>query len=230
MRARAAGPEEMIPGGPNDARELRRRIDAPIGDRSNWEPDWPDTALEFVPLGKAKRLREGSDITVVTYGRMARVAMKAADEIRESRNVHTDLLDLRSLHPYDWDAIKESVAKTGRVVFVNEDTEITNFGEHLIRRTCEELFSQLKAPPMLHAGKHLPGVGLADALENASVPGLESTKEAMLELADTPEIGRGMTSVQPKVKRSTVSLSFNMDEALLGGDSEAAIGRSLRYR
>ncbi len=56
------------------------------------------------------------------------------------------------------------------MLFVNEDTEITNFGEHLIRRIVEELFYELHAPPKLLAGAHIPGIGLADNLELASVP------------------------------------------------------------
>ena len=56
------------------------------------------------------------------------------------------------------------------MLFVNEDTEVTNFGEHLVRRTVEELFYKLLAPPKLLAGKFVPGIGLADTLELASVP------------------------------------------------------------
>jgi 2-oxoisovalerate dehydrogenase E1 component beta subunit len=65
---------------------------------------------------------------------------------------------------------------------VNEDTEITNFGEHLIRRTVEELFYELHAPPKLLAGAHLPGVGLADNLERASVPQADGIARALKEL------------------------------------------------
>jgi 2-oxoisovalerate dehydrogenase E1 component beta subunit len=79
--------------------------------------------------------------------------------------------------------IATSVKKTGRVLFVNEDTEVTNFGEHLVRRTVEELFYQLLAPPRLLAGKFLPGIGLADPLELASVPQLPDVTEAMRALA-----------------------------------------------
>ena len=80
----------------------------------------------------------------------------------------------------------DSIKKTGRVVFANEDTEITNFGEHLSRRATEELWNVLKAPPVLEAGKHLPGVGLADALENASVPGAQSVAAAIRKAAHAP--------------------------------------------
>jgi 2-oxoisovalerate dehydrogenase E1 component beta subunit len=74
------------------------------------------------------------------------------------------------LWPYDWDMISKSIQKTKRVIFVNEDTEVTNFGEHLLRRTVEEHFYDLHARPRLLAGAFVPGVGLSDNLESASVP------------------------------------------------------------
>jgi 2-oxoisovalerate dehydrogenase E1 component beta subunit len=231
MRARAAGPEEMIPGEPENPRELRKRIDAPVGDRSQWVPDWPDTALEMVPFGQAKTLREGSDVTLVTYGRLARVAMRAADRLREDEGISTEVIDLRSLHPYDWDAIADSTRKTGRVLFMNEDTEITNFGEHLVRRTCEDLFADLRVAPRLHAGKHVPGVGLAEALENASVPTMDSTLEAIREIARAPEIGRSMRDV-PRIERRKPTVDFTLDPRELTGRvvTREVFGRSLRYR
>ena len=73
--------------------------------------------------------------------------------------------------------------KTGRVLYVNEDTEVTNFGEHLIRRTVDELFYELLAPPRLLAGKFVPGIGLADPLELASVPQQGDITEAIRGLA-----------------------------------------------
>ncbi len=110
------------------------------------------------------------------------MSVAAAEELAAD-NIDAEIVDLRSLHPYDWDAIKESVRKTNRVLCVNEDTEITNFGEHLIRRITEELFYELHAPPKLLAGAHLPGIGLADALEHASVPQKSTIKQAIAELA-----------------------------------------------
>jgi len=109
---------------------------------------------------------------------MVHVCKRAADELA-AEGLDVELVDLRTIHPYDWAAVAASIRKTGRAVFVNEDTEITNFGEHLIRRAIEELWDALESPPVLDAGKHLPGVGLADNLENASVPGLASVKDAI---------------------------------------------------
>ena len=94
-----------------------------------------------------------------------------------------EVIDLRTLWPYDWEMISQSIRKTHRVVFVNEDTEVTNFGEHLLRRTVDEHFYELEARPRLVAGTFTPGVGLADALEMASVPQLGSITQAIREVA-----------------------------------------------
>jgi 2-oxoisovalerate dehydrogenase E1 component beta subunit len=177
-----ARPGEEIPGEPSDDKALSKMIDAPLGDRSRWKPDWPNLEDLFIPIGKARIAREGRDVTVLTYGRNVPMALAAAEELAKE-DIEAEVIDLRSLHPYDWQAIEASVKKTHRVLCVNEDTEVTNFGEHLIRRVVEELFYELFAPPKLVAGAHVPGVGLADNLERASVPHKESIKRALAELA-----------------------------------------------
>ena len=181
LRAKA-GPGEQIPGEPDDARTLSKMIDAPLGDRSKWRPEWPDVGDYFVPIGTARVARTGSTVTVVTYGRMVPVAMQAAEQV-SADGIDTEVIDLRSLYPYDWDAIKSSVKKTNRLLVLNEDTEITNFGEHLVRRAAEELFYDLFAPPKLLAGAHVPGIGLADNLEHASVPQVPGVAATLRELA-----------------------------------------------
>ncbi len=178
MRARASGPDELIPGEPADARALGKMIDAPIGDRTGWEPQWPETALEMIPLGTAKIVRPGRDASLFTYGRMVHVCRRVADSLARE-GIEVELVDLRSIHPYDWATIEQSVRRTGRALFVNEDTEITNFGEHLARRVTEELWDHIAAPPIVEAGEHLPGVGLAETLEEVSVPGSASVEAAI---------------------------------------------------
>jgi 2-oxoisovalerate dehydrogenase E1 component beta subunit len=175
-------PGEEIPGEPGDDKVLSKMIDAPLGDRSKWSPNWPDTPDLFVPFGEGRTVRQGRDVTAVSYGRMLPLCVKAADELL-NENIEAEVIDLRSLWPYDWERIKESVGRTGRVLFVNEETEVTNFGEHLIRRTVEELFYQLTAPPKLLAGAFVPGIGLADNLEMASVPQLPNIRDALRDLA-----------------------------------------------
>jgi 2-oxoisovalerate dehydrogenase E1 component beta subunit len=173
--------EERIPGEPEDDRVLAKMIDAPLGDRSQWAPQWPSVEEYVVPIGKGKVARAGSDVTVVSYGRTLPLCLKAAEALREE-GASVEVIDMRSLWPYDWDLIKTSILKTRKVLYVNEDTEVTNFGEHLIRRTIEELFYHLHAAPKLIAGKHLPGIGLADALEMASVPQLPEIIAGLREL------------------------------------------------
>jgi 2-oxoisovalerate dehydrogenase E1 component beta subunit len=177
-----ARPGEEIPGEPGDDKALAKMIDAPLGDRSKWTPSWPKLEELYIPIGEARIARPGKTVTVVTYGRNVQMALAAAEELL-SEGIDAEVIDLRSLHPYDWNAIKTSVKKTNRVLCLNEDTEITNFGEHLVRRIVEELFYELHAPPKLLAGAHLPGIGLADALEHASVPQKDGIKKALRELA-----------------------------------------------
>jgi 2-oxoisovalerate dehydrogenase E1 component beta subunit len=166
MRAKG---DELISGDPGDDKALSKLIDAPLGDRSQWRPQWPELKDESIPLGQAKIVRIGSQVTVVTYGRMVPLSLKAAQGL-SAEGIEVEVIDLRTLWPYDWATVKASIEKTGRVMFLNEDTEVTNFGEHLIRRTTDELFYKLLAPPKLLAGKFVPGIGLADPLEMASVP------------------------------------------------------------
>jgi 2-oxoisovalerate dehydrogenase E1 component beta subunit len=175
-------PGEELGGEPADDKVLSHMIDAPLGDRTTWKPKWPDLDELYIPIGEARIAREGNDVTVLTYGRNVPMALAAADELAAD-GIETEVVDLRSLHPYDWEAITASVRKTNRVLCVNEDTEITNFGEHLIRRIAEELFYELHAPPKLLAGAHIPGIGLADNLEMASVPQKAGIKAAIEELA-----------------------------------------------
>jgi 2-oxoisovalerate dehydrogenase E1 component beta subunit len=180
LRAKAR-PGEQIPGEPDDEKILSKMIDAPLGDRSKWTPQWPDLGDLFIPIGEARVARTGRDVTVLTYGRSVPMSLSAADDLAKE-GIDVEVIDLRSLHPYDWKAITASVKKTHRVVCVNEETEITNFGEHLIRRIVEELFYDLYAPPKLVAGAAVPGIGLADNLEHASVPTKDSISRALREI------------------------------------------------
>jgi 2-oxoisovalerate dehydrogenase E1 component beta subunit len=164
--------EELIPGEPTDEKELKGMIDAPIGDRSNWKPKWPKLQEFEIPIGKGKLVREGTDLTLVSYGRTLPLCVKAAAELSQS-GASVEVIDLRSLYPYDWGMIRDSIRKTRRVLFVNEDTEVTNFGEHLSYRVTQELFYELLARPRVLAGKNLPGIGLHPNLEEASVPHFE---------------------------------------------------------
>lgn len=178
--------EELIPGEPSDEKQLKAMIDAPIGDRSKWKPEWPNLEEFEIEIGKGKLVREGKDLTIVSYGRTLPLCNQAAKKL-EAEGHDLEVIDLISLYPYDWQIIKKSIQKTGRVLFVNEDTEVTNFGEHLAYRTTQELFYELLARPKVLAGKHLPGIGLHANLEEASVPHLSDIVEAAKEvLSEAP--------------------------------------------
>jgi 2-oxoisovalerate dehydrogenase E1 component beta subunit len=178
--------DELIPGEPADPAELSRRIDAPIGDRTSWQPDWPSVDEYYVPIGSASLVREGETATVLSYGRTLPLCAQAADELKKSDNLTFDVIDLRSIFPYDWKTIGRSVEKTGRVLIVNEDTEVTNFGEHLLRRVLEEHFYDLVVRPRLLQGKHVPGIGLNQVYETNTVPQLDHVRAAMHALATDP--------------------------------------------
>lgn len=174
--------EELVPGEPANKKELKEMIDAPLGDRSKWKPRWPEGLNDYtVEIGKGKIVREGEHVTVVTYGRHVLIARDVADKLREE-GINVEVIDMRTLWPYDWEMISNSILKTKRVIFVNEDTEVTNFGEHLLRRTIEEHFYSLHARPRLLAGAFVPGIGLADPLETASVPQAHDIEVACREI------------------------------------------------
>jgi 2-oxoisovalerate dehydrogenase E1 component beta subunit len=166
MRVRG---DELIPGEPEDEKTLKAMIDAPIGDRSKWKAKWPDIQEYIVPIGQGKITRQGEQITVVSWGRHLILCNEVADQLK-SEGLSVEVIDLRSIYPYDWQMIKNSVKKTGRLLVVNEDTDVTNFGEHLVYRCVQELFYDMMARPQVLAGKNLPGIGLHPHLEDNSVP------------------------------------------------------------
>lgn len=178
MRVRG---DDLIPGEPEDQGELKNRIDAPIGDRKNWKPKWPNLEPFKVPIGQAKTTRAGNQVTVVSWGRHLMICNKVADDLKQE-GLSVEVIDLRSIYPYDWQAVKRSVQKTRRVLFVNEDTEVTNFAEHLAYRVTQELFYEIDAPPRVLAGKNLPGIGLHPNLEDNSVPQTHEIENAVREL------------------------------------------------
>jgi 2-oxoisovalerate dehydrogenase E1 component len=98
-----------------------------------------------VPFGKARVVREGSDITIVTYGAVVHLAELAAAELARA-DISVEILDLRSLSPYDWNAIAASVRKTNRVIVAYEDMRSWGYGAEIAARIGDELFGDLDAP------------------------------------------------------------------------------------
>jgi 2-oxoisovalerate dehydrogenase E1 component beta subunit len=179
--------EELIPGEPADEKELRAMIDAPVNpeERKKWKVRWPKLEEYLVPIGKARQVMAGDRATVVSWGRTLPIVKSAAEKLAAD-GIHFDVYDLRSIYPYDWDAIKASVERTGRFICVNEDTEVANFGEHLVRRVCDELFYSLQVRPRMLAGRQIPGVGICPTLEDVSVPQANHIEAEMRAIAEEP--------------------------------------------
>lgn len=116
-------------------------------------------------LGKANWVRKGNDFSIITYG----LGVHWATELAESENYDCDILDLRTLLPYDWQSIYESVAKTGKVLFLHEDTLTGGIGAEIIARIAEECFTLLDAPAMRVASLDTP-VPFATTLEKNFLP------------------------------------------------------------
>ena len=99
----------------------------------------------MVPFGKARVVRPGSRITLVTWGALVQRSIYAANELAEE-GIDVEILDLRTVEPVDWDAIFESVEKTSRVVVAHEDTVNSGFGAEIAARIAEDAFETLDAP------------------------------------------------------------------------------------
>ena len=135
----------------------------------------------MIPFGKAKTVQEGTDLTVVTYGALVHRTVLAARKLRE-KGVSVEILDLRSLSPYDWEAIAESVEKTSRVLVAYEDTRSFGYGAEIASRISDELFDQLDAPVRRVAAQDL-WVPYTPELEQAMLPQTQDIIDAIEELA-----------------------------------------------
>ncbi len=135
-----------------------------------------------IPFGKAAIVKEGKDLTVVTYGAVVPRALQAAQRMERELGVSVELLDLRSLSPYDWEAIATSVKKTSKVIVAHEDMRSWGYGAELAARIGEELFDSLDAP-VRRVGAMDTFVGYQPLLEDVILPQERHLFEAMSELA-----------------------------------------------
>ena len=121
-----------------------------------------------VPLGKAAVAREGSDCSIITYGRTVLDALEVAGKLAEE-GISVEVIDLRTIAPYDEEAVLTSVSKTGRAVVLHEAVKAYGTGAEIAARLNEKLFGQLKAPVQRVGGTFSP-VPMASALEKAWIP------------------------------------------------------------
>jgi 2-oxoisovalerate dehydrogenase E1 component len=137
----------------------------------------------MIPFGKARTVREGSDITLITYGATVPRALQAAQRISREHDVNVELIDLRTLNPYDWEAIAESVRKTNRVIVAHEDTLSWGYGAEIAARIAGELFEYLDAPVRRVAAMD-SFVAYQPLLEDQILPQADDFYQAMRELAE----------------------------------------------
>jgi pyruvate dehydrogenase E1 component beta subunit len=131
-----------------------------------------------IPIGKADVKREGTDLTIVTYGRMVWMSMEVAAEMSTSENSEIEVLDLRTLRPMDTDAVVSSVSKTGRLLIVHEATQFGGFGGEIAATIADsDAFYYLDAPIRRVAGFETP-IPYNPKLEGQAVPTKERIRDA----------------------------------------------------
>jgi 2-oxoisovalerate dehydrogenase E1 component len=136
----------------------------------------------MIPFGKAKTVREGKHLTLVTYGAVVPRALQAAQRASRELGIETEVIDLRTLSPYDWEAIAESVRRTSRVIVAHEDVLSWGYGAEIAARIADELFDDLDAPVKRVAATDT-FVAYQPTLENVILPQPEDLFRAIEGLA-----------------------------------------------
>lgn len=131
----------------------------------------------LIPLGKADIKREGKDVTIITWSRQVYFSLNAAKEL-EKEGIDVEVLDLRTLVPLDWEAIKESVSKTHYVIVVEEGVKRGGVGAELSAQITEDLFDELDAPVARVAGLNVVSP-FSPPLEDAGFPHAEDIVKAV---------------------------------------------------
>ena len=134
----------------------------------------------MIPFGKAKIVREGTDVTIVTYGALVQRSFEAAKRL-EKQGISVELIDLRSLVPYDWERVAESVKKTNRVLVAHEDPISYGYGAEIAARIGDELFEYLDAP-VKRVGATDTFVAYAPQVEDFILPQIDDVEKAVAEL------------------------------------------------
>jgi len=137
----------------------------------------------MIPFGKAKVVQPGTDLSVITYGAVVPRALQAAQKLEREQGLKIELIDLRSLNPFDWEAIAASVRKTNRVLVAYEDSLSWGYGAEIAARISDQLFEHLDAPVRRVAALDTY-VAYQPLLENAILPQTSDLYRAMKDLAE----------------------------------------------
>jgi 2-oxoisovalerate dehydrogenase E1 component len=176
-----------------------------------WHPHKLDGPIQPVPFGKAAIRREGGDLTIVTWGNSTEVVQQALELLGEPDGI--EVIDLRTVVPLDMATIEKSVAKTGRLLVVQEDAESCSVGQNIIARIAAnaELFSRLQAPPSLLAKPDV-NIGYNPVLEYSALPDKKDVARKVQELltlewAREEPIAAATPAVNPAFEKMKESLS-----------------------
>jgi 2-oxoisovalerate dehydrogenase E1 component len=134
----------------------------------------------MIPFGKAKKVREGTDLSIITYGALVQRSLVAAKQM-EQEGISVEIIDLRSLVPFDWDAIAETVKKTNKVIVAHEDSLSWGYGAEIAAKITDELFEYLDAPVKRVCALDT-FVAYAPQLEDAILPQASDVAKAIAEL------------------------------------------------
>lgn len=137
----------------------------------------------IVPIGKADVKREGTDITVISYGLTVHFALQAAEELA-NEGISAHILDLRTIQPLDVEAIIEAASKTGKVLIVHEDNKTGGVGAEVAAIIAEELMYELDAPIRRLCGFDVPAMPISPPLEKFYMLNKDKVKQAMKALAE----------------------------------------------
>ncbi len=135
-----------------------------------------------IPFGEANFLRDGNDVTLVSYGRTVNTALDAARNLA-GRGIDCEVIDLRTTSPLDEDSILESVEKTGRLVVIDEANPRCSMATDISALVAQKAFASLKAPIEMVTAPHTP-VPFSDALEDLYIPDAAKIEQAVLNLIE----------------------------------------------
>jgi pyruvate dehydrogenase E1 component beta subunit len=138
----------------------------------------PDDGDFTIPLGVADIKRVGTDITIIAYSRMVHVALEAASRLEQEDGISTEVLDPRTLKPFDIEAAAKSVEKTGRLVIVEEDCRTCGVGAEIAASIGERAFHRLNSPILRVAGADVP-IPYSKHLEQSAIPQVEDVMHAV---------------------------------------------------
>ena len=137
----------------------------------------------MVPFGKASVVRQGSDVSIITYGATVHRSVQAAKRVEEEQGIKAEVIDLRSLSPYDWETISQSVQKTSKALVVYEDAVSWGYGAEIAARIADELFEYLDAPVKRVAALDT-FVAYSPELEDEILPQVDDIASGILNLSN----------------------------------------------